>query len=802
MTKNLNEKIEEVFTEIKKELLENQKQGRENKARNDFDEEKFSQKFLQRTTELWVQANKIPQSRFLSFLFRDCKVGFVEIRHIRTEAGHKDVKRFFIPVGDLQKTEIEFYEKYDAFFGVCTRASKSGTKKDVLQIPCLWVDYDYSLIKFAPLIEKDTVPPPSAIVSTGRGLHCYWLLHKPSSFEDIERVEDILKRLAYVTNSDLAPAEVARCLRIPGTINYRRGAAVLLLPLAIKDGKRIFYSLDDFDKMLPQIPEQEKKKIDWHIPLLEGVLDGHRHDSLKSLVGRYLSKGLEDSEIWDLIRSWNNKNYPPIPDRELEYQIKDLLSRYRNEDDLLLNLDSYTDTRMAERMKRFYGEDIVFCKERRRWFIWNDKWWEQDSRDIIIVQDYIKDLSLYCSERVKNLFSQRRLKDKNNLVNKALATQSQNRRKCIQEAARSEMPVSMEIFDQNPWLLNCRNGTLNLQEVDGKITFRGHRREDLMSKHSKIIYEPDALCPEWLKFLNLIAKGNEELIDYLQKIAGCCLTGIAGLRRFFFLYGPKASGKTTFIQTIREILGPDYARGASFKSFIARNEDRIRNDIASWKGYRIVSAPETEEGQKLAAVMIKSLTGGDTITERLLYHEAEEQTVTYKIILYGNEPPRVSGSDTAFHDRTCVIPFSYTIPETERIDNYRETYLYPELPGILNWCIEGCLKWQEQGLEKPRIIEEATEEYIREVNTIQNFIGRCCELNPEDWGLKIGGSILYGYYRKYCVKELGLSDSRIETQTAFGRYIKDLKVKRFHKPHVVYKGITIRDEWMQELDGV
>ena len=346
-----------------------------------------------------------PKSDFLKFLFKDCKGGFVDIRYIR-EGADRNTKRTFIPLKDLERAEIPTYDKYETIFGVCTRSNnKSGGKKDILEIPCLWADFDLPPSNFLPHLEKKVVPIPSAMVMTGRGTHIYWILDRPVGSDQIDRVEDLLKRLAYATNSDMSSTEAAHCLRVPGTRNFKRSSAVMLLPIK----KRWVYSIDELDEKLPKIPEEKKKHLDTHITLLQGVLDGARHNSLASLVGTYLSKGLTDEVIWLIIKDVNEKNIPPLPDDELQYHFNYLTKKYRDEDASLLNSDSFSDTRMAERLKRIYGGDLYFCKERRVWFCWNDKYWEQDTKDCIITQSFVKEVSLYCSERIISLTGERNI---------------------------------------------------------------------------------------------------------------------------------------------------------------------------------------------------------------------------------------------------------------------------------------------------------------------------------------------------------------------------------------------------------
>jgi putative DNA primase/helicase len=143
------------------------------------------------------------------------------------------------------------------------------------------------------------------------------------------------------------------------------------------------------------------------------------------------------------------------------------------------------------------------------------------------------------------------------------------------------------------------------------------------------------------------------------------------------------------------------------------------------------------------------------------------------------------------------LPFEYTIPENERIPNFREACLYPELSGILNWCIEGSRQWQRKGLRPPESVKHATTTFIHETNHFQRFIDDCCIFES---GREIGATFLYRCFKKYCEKEIGLPENRIEKQTAFGRYLTmELKLEKANRPQVVYFGIDIKKEWEKRL---
>jgi putative DNA primase/helicase len=270
--------------------------------------------------------------------------------------------------------------------------------------------------------------------------------------------------------------------------------------------------------------------------------------------------------------------------------------------------------------------------------------------------------------------------------------------------------------------LNCANGTLDLKTGE----LRRHDRADHISKVIPVEYDSGANCPLWVKFLTRVTGGDSGLVYFLRRVLGYTLTGKTGEKALFFIFGPTDSGKTTFLETIRSLLG-DYARATDFNTFLYKKYGgaAIRNDIARLQGARFVSASEAAGGQKFDEPVVKQLTGRDTVVARFLYKEFQEFVPEFKVFLGANHKPQMTEIDDAIWNRIVVIPFNTSIPKSEQDKGLRDR-LKNELPGILAWAVTGCIEWQEEGLQTPHDVLNALKAYRHEADVVEHFISDKC----------------------------------------------------------------------------
>lgn len=385
-----------------------------------------------------------------------------------------------------------------------------------------------------------------------------------------------------------------------------------------------------------------------------------------------------------------------------------------------------------------------YCPEWREWGFYDGSRWKQDPGGMQAQQSgkQLSDaLMIYAPE------SGLKEKDRSEFFKYCASLGSLNRRKNMINDAADNNFFHAEILDRDPYMLNCKNGVLNLR--DG-VRFIDHAPELLLGKLAPVVYDPAARCPTWDRFIDEIMQGDAEKIGYLQRYAGLSLTGIDREETMLILYGPSTrNGKSTFVETLKFLLG-DYAASIQPETLAYKKRDtrNASGDIARLEGARLVLVSEPPKGMLFDAAVIKTMTGRDTITARPLYEREREFRPRYKIMMNTNYLPSVNDDTIFTSGRINVLTFDRHFAEAEQDKRLKEKLLDPaELSGILNWAIEGLRMYQRDGLRPPAAVREAVEEYKKANDRIGNYMTDCLEEDPDS---ALTGKEFFEDYRRWC----------------------------------------------------
>jgi putative DNA primase/helicase len=457
----------------------------------------------------------------------------------------------------------------------------------------------------------------------------------------------------------------------------------------------------------------------------------------------------------------------------------------------------------------------LYAKSMETWLVWQEHHWAVDEMDSAkaavenVVTEYQKELT-----RIDEQIAELRGKEDAESAMKRLGNLKESfqkrvsglrtmrrRNNCLQAAHTCEKPLAIHgrELDQNPWLLPCANGVVDLKT--GKL--QQGRPEDYMLRACPTEYHGiDVDRSEWEQALMEIFEDDDLMVDYLQRLFGSAIVGAVYEHIFPVLTGPGGrNGKSTIVETLAHVLGP---LAGPIRAEMLLDTYQIQTsagptpDIMSLRGLRIAWASETKDGVKLSAAKVKWLTGADRLTGRNP-HDKYETTFnpTHTLFLLSNYKPHADADDKAFWERMQNIPFNVrflknrepTEPNEKKADLFLKEKLSAQASGILGWLVEGCLKWQKDGLKPPPKVVQETQDYMDDEDNYSAFIDHCLDQGE---GLSIGASDLHNAFEVWWKKYVGKYPPR---QKKFGKKMREKFDCQKTGGYYVYFGICLNQEW-------
>ena len=390
-----------------------------------------------------------------------------------------------------------------------------------------------------------------------------------------------------------------------------------------------------------------------------------------------------------------------------------------------------------------YREIARYVPERKKWFVYDGTRWLPDIgglKTMELAKSLADSLVRYAltisDERTRKAYLEYTAK-----------WQSRNYRNIYISDAQSVYPVDMAAFDRNPYLLNCKNGTLDLQ----KMEFRPHSPEDMLTKITNVAYAPEAVSPRFLHFVEEIMSGDREKASFLQKALGYGLTGDTSLECMFILHGATTrNGKGTLMESVLSVMG-NYGLSVRPETIAAKPNASSQNpseDVARLAGVRFANISEPRRGLVLNEAQIKSMTGNDTLNARFLHENSFDFKPQFKLYINTNYLPVINDMTLFTSGRVVIIPFDRHFEAEEQDKGLKAEVSRPEVQSaILNWLVTGYQKLREEGLSQPRSVREATSAYEHDSDKIRLFAEDCLEACD---GAEAKTSAIYLEYQNWC----------------------------------------------------
>ena len=403
---------------------------------------------------------------------------------------------------------------------------------------------------------------------------------------------------------------------------------------------------------------------------------------------------------------------------------------------------AYTDTFNARALAARHHPRLRYATERRAWHGYDGTRWRRDDSGDVAVRAAIDTADNFFRVAIE--------------VGKSHGTEARDR--FLQHAQKSEQARSIEAMvriartllavpvaklDVDPFLLNTPTGTVDLRTGE----LRPHNPADLITKITGASFVPSAAARS-VRGIRRARPARPGMRGFLQELAGYWATGVIREQILAFLQGGGANGKSTFVGLMARGLG-DYAITGAPDLLMAKIGEAHPTELADLEGRRLVLCHETEKGRALAEARVKQLTGGDTVRARGMNENFREFRPTAKLVLLSNPKPRIRGTDDGIRRRIKLIPWSVRIPDAEQNPDFGEELWQAESSGILNWIVEGAVRWNAKGLTYPHNVGDASRDYFAEQDILGEFIADKCELAPDAW---TSTGELFNAYRMWCVE--------------------------------------------------
>jgi P4 family phage/plasmid primase-like protien len=440
-----------------------------------------------------------------------------------------------------------------------------------------------------------------------------------------------------------------------------------------------------------------------------------------------------------------------------------------------------TDAGNAEWLLKSWGGHVVWVAQSDTWLEYdaNTGWCAKPKQQIVYAAElYLRELGAQC-------FLQHTgdsLKKSTAHVAKSLSRKGLNDAVDLLKG-RPKVLVHAAQLDADDWLLGVKGGMV----VD--LRSRRCRRQtpdDYVTKSAGCFFDADAIAPLWKAFLLGVFEGDMDRIGYLQLWMGYVLTGSTTAQQILFAYGLGANGKSVLFNVIQALMG-SYATTAPVDTFMMSGNEGPKSYLtARLEGARLVISNETADGQRFAENLIKELTGGEKIAAAHKYQNLTEFTPKFKLAIVGNHKPVVGGTDNGIWRRLHLLPFNRTYKANEQDPNL-VLKLLAELPGILNWALEGCELWQQVGLTLPPVMTAEVQAYRSESDVIGNWISENCIVSQS---ASSKSAALFSDYKRWCEN----NGHRPASSASLGRRLSERGFTRLKSGTVSWQGIEPRQK--------
>lgn len=472
-------------------------------------------------------------------------------------------------------------------------------------------------------------------------------------------------------------------------------------------------NLEYFSQDMILESEVTNKKL--YLAKPEDISMGNRNNTFTSMVGKWLSEGLEETEIKSRLIDINRMIDNPLPNRELNTIVNSVIKTD------IKNNSEFVDIWGLYKNKFLQGyKYLPFTRE----------WYKKEGINWIPVSNFLHTCFF---EDFKKFIRQEFLKNPKNVSLRKVVLKLENRTSSsiINDGYKFDRSILIDFDKDTSPVIFTRNKAFLIDEKNKELV-ELKEIEDKVRPFANVIYDETADCPEWKKFINFITGGDNEYAEYLQTLCGYALYPANPERKIFFLSGRGRNGKSTFLNVLNEIFA-GYCNRINLNLLLSKTmENSVQYEMFNLKGKRLGYSEETKMLYNLREDVLKDLTGDNVITARPPFCKPISFEATFKLFIIGNDKPCLDGADTAIWDRFVILPFNNRVSDENLILDY-SSKLLKESSGIFNWILEGLKRYLKNGLGFCEFTENNTTVYREEMDSIGAFLNDYLSRNKSSY---------------------------------------------------------------------
>jgi putative DNA primase/helicase len=663
---------------------------------------------------------------------------------------------------------------------------------DICAVSALFAEFDAAQFggKEQTLDHLFTLPPATVVIDSGGGYHAYWLLRETvhiTTEQDTERMRDVQARWVQFTGGDEGAKDLARVLRVPGTKNYKPKYAPDYPTVTMLWYDDTLYTLDELEAYIPKpqavnlsapVPmampiapprvvtaDQAVKRAAAYIGALPPSISGqHGHDAAYRAACECVRFDLSDADALSVLETaYNPRCSPPWSEDDLRYKVASArtntpaaevgmrLRGVRNADEREKGLDefapksphpnlpplgegtkpvqaaakqaplpvpipaaheerTYNDLELGDMWLSRYPDTKYGIGEFRRY---SNGWWP------VVELDTVR-------QEIRTVLEAANLKDPRVRPNSS-------RLNSVMELARVKIYTPSAMWDQNPDVLVCGNGTLHIPTR----TLRPHHKQDYLTGGLSYAYDPDAKAPNLHRVLSAVP----DAANFLQEFCGYALTIDTRHEIAVWLVGAMGSGKSTFVTAVETMLG------ARTGLLGLADIERSSFALTGLPGKTLMVSTEQPSEFMRATHVLNAIISGESLTVDRKFRDPVIIRPYAKLLWAMNALPRVPEAENGIFRRVKVVRFP-AMPKKMRDPKVKEN-IKTEGAGILNWALDGLARLNERGyFVIPDSVTAATEAFEHNNDVAAVFVSDKCKVGGD---LKTGSATLYNAYKDWCM---------------------------------------------------